>query len=313
LEKKALVNQNIKSNFIKELSSVVNGLYTEIVRVILYIFGVLIIINNGLDTGSIIAFIAFALGVINPIGALMDISHQFDILSVSLEKLCTVYSQKNLRSGIKNIKKDKTICEFDHVTFSYNNKIILNDLSFKVKRGEKIALIGGNGTGKSTIAKLIMGLYDYKYGSIKLNKVEASTLSSRAIRNRIFYFPQSVNYLEGLGKKKEHSLSKIIGTIIQGSSLEKVNNQKVSGGQRKLLALNAEFDDSYDLYIFDELISEIDEKNSELILSKLINDPDKTIIFISHNDKVIERVDRVIQLDSKVLEGVCYESKNRSL
>lgn len=206
--------------------------------------------------------------------------------------------EKKQEKKIDHIQKIE-ICDLN---FSYNEqKQILNNVSFKIKKGEKIIITGSNGSGKTTLAKILCGFYpDYK-GKVLLNGIEVKDISEKCLRNNVAMLSQktylfNTSILENIRmanrdiNDEEFARSidhwKRIGLLDNLDLEENVieNGKQLSGGQIQRIALARILHRKADVYIFDEFSNSLDDSTKQLIRDVVENEfKDKICIFIAHD------------------------------
>jgi len=235
-------------------------------------------------------------------------------------------TMEDLTPGDQLDAANETAVRFTNVSFSYGEDervSALSDVSFDIKNGERIAIIGGSGSGKSTILKLMLGLYAPQTGEISVSGQALDTVPLNSLRAHFAYVPQD-----------SYMLPESIGVNIAGakarSNLEKLNKacrdagildfieslpdeyntilseaaENVSGGQRQRLAIaRAYFRDS-PIVLFDEATSALDPATENSILETLKDlTRNKTLISVAHRRAVISACDRIIVMDGGKVAG----------
>ena len=203
------------------------------------------------------------------------------------------------------------------------NNNVLNDINLTIKKGEKIAIVGATGSGKSTIIKLILRLYDLENGIIKINnkniknyKISDLRSSISLVNQDIFLFADSIFnnitlFNEKISKKEVEEAAKNIGVLefinkLPGGLSYNVKERGVmlSEGQRQIISFLRAYVSKPNILILDEATSSIDSKTEELIqfaTNKLIED--KTSIIIAHRLSTIISADKIIVMRSgKIIE-----------
>jgi len=215
--------------------------------------------------------------------------------------------------------------EIKNANFSYDSDFILKDLNFTVHNKEKIAIIGGNGVGKTTLIKIIVGELKLNLGSIKIFEEELNTSSLKRIgyvpqsqKENLYTFPITVKELvtlqlyDSLGKfkipRKEHYNKTM--NLLKKMNLEKYANypiKELSGGLRQRVVITRALMNNPDILIFDEPTSGVDE-SSKIQFAKTIEELNKkfdvSIILITHE---LDWIKNNLKLDS------IYELKNGGL
>lgn len=209
--------------------------------------------------------------------------------------------------------------KFSNVSFSYvEEKNILENINFSINKGEKIALVGETGAGKTTIINLILGFYKINSGNIMFDGKNIDDISLESLRKNISFIQQNpyvfndtikrniiVNNESNLSDEKIIDILKLVGLYnkvinFKDGIYECVNDNSFSKGEKQLLAFARAIAKETSIYIFDEPTSNIDIENEKKI-KKIINDVLKnaTIIIIAHRPATIDNVDRVFRVKNK--------------
>lgn len=209
--------------------------------------------------------------------------------------------------------------KFSNVSFSYvEEKNILENINFSINKGEKIALVGETGAGKTTIINLILGFYKINSGNIMFDGKNIDDISLESLRKNISFIQQKpyvfndtikrniiVNNENNLSDEKIIDILKLVGlynkvTNFKNGIYECVNDNSFSKGEKQLLAFARAIAKETSIYIFDEPTSNVDIENEKKI-KKIINDVLKnaTIIIIAHRPATIDNVDRVFRVKNK--------------
>lgn len=233
----------------------------------------------------------------------------------------------------KTIVNPKGEVEFKHVTFSFEcDEPVLDDFNLKIRGGESVALVGYSGAGKTTIAKLLMRMYDPQKGEITLDGVNIKDLNKETLRNKIGIVPQdpllfnntiyyNIAYAKNDAEEEEvynaASLSKVSDFVQKlPSGYQTIVGErgiKLSGGQRQRLAIARVLLEQPEILIFDEATSSLDSL-SELSIQEsfwnLVKDKShpKTAIIIAHRLSTIMKADRILVLDKgKIVESGTHQ------
>lgn len=214
--------------------------------------------------------------------------------------------------------------ELKNIDFSYEeNKQVFINLSLSIKRGEKIALIGTSGGGKSTLVDIICGLYRPNKGSILIDGVLLSDENILNWRKKFGYIPQSIYLFDGTVAQNivlealmdEQRLITVLKQAKIYDFLEK--NHKgiytrvgeggilLSGGQKQRLAIARALYDSPEILILDEATSALDEETESSIMNEIYEiASDKTLIIIAHRLSTIRRCERVFEIENKNIKEI---------
>ncbi|WP_101912093.1 ABC transporter ATP-binding protein [Megasphaera vaginalis (ex Bordigoni et al. 2020)] len=240
----------------------------------------------------------------------------------TLEALYEDMQKDKLEHGNLNNFKNYNI-EFDNVSFAYNDKAVIENLSFKLKEGKSYALVGSSGSGKSTIAKLISGFYNVNAGSIKIGGIPISEYSDEALIKAISFvfqdsklFKKSIYDNVALANKDATRDDVMKALKLAGCDLilDKFSDREntiigskgvyLSGGEKQRIAIARAILKDSKIIIMDEASASIDPDN-EFELQKAFKNlmKDKTVIMIAHRLSTIKDVDEILVMDNgKIIE-----------
>lgn len=215
---------------------------------------------------------------------------------------------------------------FDQVTFTYADTgiVALKDVSFDINRGEKVAIVGKTGSGKSTIIELIMRNYDPEQGTIAINDRAFQDISLQSYRDLIGYVPQEVFLFSDTVSNNIRfgQPDASLDEIVQYSKIASVHDDimdlpkqfdtvvgergvMLSGGQKQRISIARALIKEPEVIIFDDCLSAVDAKTERTIFTNFeSNWKDKTVIFITHRLFAIKDFDKIIVLDDGKLVGM---------
>ena len=213
---------------------------------------------------------------------------------------------------IKSFKKKNSIIEFDKVSLSFGNRLILDNISFKINEGQIFGMLGPNGVGKSTIFNLITGLVSPKHGKIKINGEDVTNypIYLRTKKFKVGYVPQYGGFFSDLTLHDNlKAISEIvidninlrkekIDFLLSKFELENVKNIKakfLSGGQKKKLVIALSLLSDPKLLLLDEATSALDS-SSESQVFEIVRRLNCTVVMASHRTTSINRADRVFNI-----------------
>lgn len=288
-----------------------------IYAIIYYVLNIEITIS----LGTVYIFLYYIKQCFTPIKEIFDQLEEIQNAQVSLERINTVLlvkEKEDIEKGLQ-IKKLNGNIKFKNVTFAYNKKNILKEVSFKIKAGEKIAIIGRTGAGKTTITNILMRLYPIKSGHIIIDGYDMNDISIKSIRENITYISQNAYVFKDtvrrniLLEKQDISDEEILAVMEEIGAmplLERLENgldevisiNKLSKGELQIIAFIRAIVHKANIYIFDEPTSNIDLRTEKMI-QNIIDKISKTstVIIIAHRLATIQNVDRVLELkDGKI-------------
>jgi ATP-binding cassette subfamily B protein len=292
-------------------------------------------LTNQITVGEYVAFFSYASLVTWPMRRLGQLVSEMGMTSVAIQRVYSILdSEQEDYSGSRNDgRKLKGSIEFENVCFKYvkdEKNHILNNITFKVKEGEKIALLGSTGSGKSTIISLLMRFYEPDSGIIKIdgkniNEYSRSYLRSRfgvvlqkpflfstTIKDNIAYVKPDTEIEEVIHSAKAASIHDIIEEAFPDSYDTVVGEKGVtlSGGQKQRVTIARTLLKKPDIFVLDDSTSSVDSETEFEIQKALRNIlRGKTTFVIAHRITSIQDCDRIIVLDKgRIIEsGTHYE------
>ena len=295
------------------------------------------IFNQNASVGDIIAFIGFISLLVRPLRQIADRFNNIQRGLVGAERVLNIMDEnENLTPNLGLIKKNNLEgkIEFQNVKFAYNEKQqVLKGISFNVKPGETVAIVGATGAGKSTIISLITRLYDITNGKILIDDVDIYDYELYHLRGQIGVVLQDVFLFHGsifenltLGNKnisleqvktaaKEIGIDDFIEKLPNGYDfIVSERGASISLGQRQLLSFLRAYLTNPKILILDEATSSIDHESEKLIqkaTEKITQN--RTSIIIAHRLSTIEKANRIIVMhQGKVVEmGTHQELLNK--
>ena len=304
-----------------------NSLVIEIILGLLFA-GVLHYSLSNLSPGEFIAFIGAVVLITTPIKRLSSLNEQIQIGYAAAVSIFSVMDEKNEKdSGKLNLKKAKGKLEFINVCFTYpkNKKAVLSDINFNIKAGEKVALVGKSGGGKTTLLNLIPKFYDVSSGSIKLENFDINKISNNSLRKNIalvsqdtILFNDSIFNNIAYGNLKSVSLEKVKKAAKAANALEFINELpdgfnhiigdrgvRLSGGQKQRIAIARAILKNAPILLLDEATSALDSESECLVQVALDNlMANKTTIVIAHRLSTIKNSDKIIVIEQGKIVGI---------
>jgi ATP-binding cassette subfamily B protein len=291
------------------------------------------VVDKDLSLGDLIMIQALLLQLFLPLGNLgivyRQIKHNFIDMNNMFDLLDKQSSIQDNQDCTDLVVKNATI-EFKNVSFSYNdNQQVLKNVSFSAEKGQKIAIVGKSGAGKSTIAKLLFRFFDTNSGEILIDNQNISKVSQLSLRTHISVVPQDTllfndtilnNIKYGstqdvdIDKVKEVARLSFIDTFIESlpdgyNTIVGERGLKLSGGEKQRIAIARALLKNPHILIFDEATSALDNKSERMVQRAIDNlRKDKTIIVIAHRLSTIYDADNIIVLgDNGVLESGTHQ------
>lgn len=329
-KQRKIMNENIKMDYLQKSNEISENVFEEIITALIYIVGGYMIIGNQFTVGKIFAFITYSEYVTQPIFAIMNIGYSFASVLPSAKRY---FNFMNMDSEISiqglPLKKLNTVgvlgdIEFKNVGFSYNDEEpVLRNISFKINAGEKVAIIGSNGSGKTTIINLLLRFLVPNCGSILLDGTDINSLKLKEYRQAISLVNQDI-YLFNTSIKKNIMLNSnktnddMYSAVMKSGAHKFIDEMtdkyesivgergsKLSGGERQKIAMARAFIKNSKILILDEATANYDME-SEYALNDIIenNYKNRTIIIISHKPNILLKVDKIIVINNGVIEDI---------
>lgn len=290
---------------------------------IIYLLGGIAIMRGSMTLGTLATFILLASKILDCLyafGENLEVLDTFLVVKQKIKKLMNLKEEKD-ENDCYDLDGDIV---FHNVSVKISQKEILQDLNFEIKKGEKVAILGENGSGKSLLAKAILGFYPIQ-GKIYLNYHKNQQLNPSNIRQYIDFISGEADLFTGtiLGNIQlniETTEEKLIKVVKEAEIYQDIKQLeegyqtrvgekgiKLSGGQKQRILIARALLRNKPIMIFDNCFSKLDNKTSDKILQNLIKKyPQTTMIFITHKVEIEAYVNRVI----KIREGTSEIQNN---
>lgn len=325
-------NRNYLAAYLKVINAY--SLYFPIIEIVSNISMIIVffyshsIIGESIQVGEIFAFFTYINMFFRPLRELAEKFNMFQSAMAASERAFELLdiniTIQNIPNSIQSSERLDGEIEFRNVNFEYSEgNRILNNVSFKIRKGEKIALVGNTGSGKTTIINLINRIYDVEDGSVRIDDLDIKEYDLEYLREQVGVVPQdpfffSGTIFENLSLFKPDLTVERVKTCSEKvhahSFIEKFDNcydeqvleegKKLSSGQKQLLSFTRALIKDPSIIILDEATSNIDSETEKFIedaTRKLLGD--KTSIIIAHRLSTIKMVDRILVLrDGAVVE-----------
>lgn len=323
-----LYDCNRKSQFLSGLMQPIMGFIGNFSYVAVCIVGALLVSKSVISFGVIVAFIMYVRLFTNPLSQIAQAMTSMQSTAAASERVFGLLEEVEMDSEndiTKKLDKHKVKgnIEFKNVKFGYDkDKIIINDFTAKVKAGEKIAIVGPTGAGKTTMVNLLMKFYDINDGDILIDGTSIKELKRDNIHSLFTMVLQDTWLFSGTVKeniiynqkhvsnKKVEDVCKVVGvdhfikTLPNGYDSIISDNDSVSSGQRQLLTIARGMISDSPFLILDEATSNVDTRTEELVqkaMDKLMEN--KTSFIIAHRLSTIKNADLILVMkDGNIIE-----------
>lgn len=310
--KESIVSAKVKMNMIHEAFFTIFALLVAMldIGILFYAWK-----TQNLTVGSVVALIALIENAYTPIAIFNVLYVQYKLDKASykrFEEFLGLKDDEQLRNG-NAINTDVGEIAIKNLSFQYEERKIIDDLSLSIKKGEKIAFVGESGSGKSTLIKILLGLLKYNKGKVRLGDMELSGICLSNLYDRVSYLSQDAPVFDGtikenlvfekkvseeqmLGALSEVQLSHLVENLAEGLNTEiGEKGTCLSGGEKQRLALARLWFEDSELVILDEATSAMDNLTEENVMKSVMQKmKDKTVIAIAHRLNSIAGFDRII-------------------
>jgi len=325
---------DMKINRLKNIISPLNE--TLLVAAIAFVlwFGGLQVFEGTMTANELIVFAFSLYSTMGPIKMLGEANTQIQMGLISAERLFEVLdAEPVVENGSRSISSFSHSIRFENVCFKYSSEpdapYVLDHVSFEIKKGEMVALVGQSGSGKSTAVDLLLRFYDVESGRITIDGIDIREYEYKQLRRMIGVVSQEVilfndtigqNIAYGIGdeitqERLEHAarLANAHGFILekpqQYDTLVGDRGIQLSGGQRQRLAIARAMVKNPELLIFDEATSALDNE-SEKVVQEAINNAmvNRTALVVAHRLSTVRNADRIVVMErGKVMESGSHE------
>jgi len=290
------------------------------------------------NTEGLVSFILHNQSLYENVMAIIDYNNEFIKFKEPYKRITDLLDSENVNKGYY-IPIDKNLngkIVFDNVSFKYEkaDNNLINNLNFKINHGEKIAIIGNSGSGKSTIVKCLIGILSINGGNIYIDDIDYNTYDNKWLKEKIGYVAQDSilfsdtianNIAYGIENPREED---IINAAIKANAhefisklpnkyqtlLEGTELSSLSGGQKQRISIARALIRNPNILIFDEATSALDPECEELVQNTIkdcFNDKNITMIIIAHRRSALEIADKIYRFENSVLTDVTEEIKSK--
>ena len=332
-----LYNSAWKSQFLSGMMMPIMTFIGNLGYVIVAIMGGFLAIRNKIQVGDILAFIQYVRSFMQPIAQTAQIANVMQQTAAAAERVFEFLEEEEVVEDVKNPISTEGIegaVEFDYVRFGYNeDKIIINDFSINIKPGQKVAIVGPTGAGKTTIVKLLMRFYELNGGKIlidghdyrdftrnDLRKIfgmvlQDTWLFNGSIMENIRYGRLDASDEEVIEAAKLAHAHHFIKTLADGYNME-INEEadNISQGQKQLLTIARAILSDPKILILDEATSSVDTRTEVLIQQAMENLMEgRTSFIIAHRLSTIKNADVILVMkDGDIVEQGTHEELLKS-
>ncbi len=344
---------SLKEGMLSSVQGVISTLVSTIGNLLLMYFGIMQVIGNDITLGSLMSFMTLSGYFMDPVGRLVGLQLQIQEANISMKRMAEILDYEREQSvtgeidsenptqmlmADNGINKDMLYQELEkidgdveirNVTFRYGNrKPVLKNISFTIPKGKKVALVGASGSGKSTIAKLLLKYYEPEEGEIRIDGVDIADYNNQSLRKAISYVPQNIELFsksiyDNIRMSRMNATLEEVREAAKAADahefikklpmqyytwLEEAGNG-LSGGEKQRIALARAFLKKNNFYILDESTSNLDFGTENIIFDMIYDKfKNKSMLIIAHRLATIRGCDKILVLDEgEIIEEGTHE------
>ena len=289
-----------------------------ILNVIILLFGARLVMADKISLGQLITYNTLLSYFTNPLENIINLQTRIQQARVANNRLNEVYLVESEFRDVPFVTEFDRIAtiNFEKVSYKYGfGRDTLKDIDLTIKSGEKLALIGASGSGKTILVKLIVNFFEASKGTLKFDTIDIKNIDKKLLRQKVNYVPQQPYIFTGsimenltLGVKSEITMQDImtacelvqiredIEAMPMSYNTEITDATGISGGQKQRIALARAILTNSDVLILDEATSSLDVFTEKKVIDNLLK-LEKTIIFVAHRLSIAAKSDRIIVLE----------------
>ena len=330
----AVYNANWKSQFLSGMMQPLMSVVGNVAYVAVCVFGSMLVLNNVIKFGVIVSFIIYVRLFTSPLTQIAQSMTNLQTASASANRVFEFLESEELddedgkQTQLPNVRGAVT---FDHVRFSYPDtpdKIVIRDFSAQVQPGQKVAIVGPTGAGKTTMVNLLMRFYETCGGSIRIDGVPISDLHRETVHDLFGMVLQDTWLFEGTVREnlvfnmegitdealervcRACGLDKFVHSLPKGFDTVLSDSTTISAGQKQLLTIARAMLQNAPMLILDEATSSVDTR-TELLIQRAMDELTKgrTSFVIAHRLSTIKNADLILVMrDGDVIESGNHET-----
>lgn len=292
------------------------------------------VIDGNITLGSMMAFMTLSGYFMDPVGRLVSLQLSIQEANISMKRISEILDYEREQNDeakqcYQELERVDGDIQLKNITFRYGNrKPVLNNVSFSIPKGKKVALVGASGSGKSTIAKLLLKYYEPENGEITIDGVDINEFTNDSLRRAVSYVPQNIELFSKsiydnirvsrmnatLDEVKEAAKAADAHNFIKKlpmqyhTFLEEAGNG-LSGGEKQRIALARAFLKKNEFYILDESTSNLDFATENIIFDMIYNKfREKSMLIIAHRLATVKNCDEIIVMNQgEIVEQGSHE------
>lgn len=329
------LNASLERGYFTSIISTCRSAIQTMAPLALLWIGTMQVINGTMQVGTMLALNALATAFLTPLSSLVNSAQQLQTVRANLERLADILEThpEQYKQQVQEPPRLKGNIQLEHVNFQYDpqGEAILKDISLTIQSGQKVAIVGRTGSGKSTLGRLLLGLYQPNAGAIYYDNLPAKSFNYQAMRAQFGVVLQHVSIFSGsIRQNITLDLPNITFDQVQGAAriaalhedimkmpmgyetFVSENGKALSGGQRQRLALARALVQKPAILLLDEATSALDVE-TELTIEQNLRALACTQIIIAHRLSTIRNADCILVLDNgKIVEQGTHEELIRA-
>jgi ATP-binding cassette subfamily B protein len=326
--KRSIIKSDYKLGVLEQENNIASSVVDEVLQTLFYILGAILIFNDSLTIGGLFSFISYSTYVISAVSFLTRISFYFDPITPSLRRYTEFMEIKEEHGGNLDVPKSEPHINFNNVTLVYDDgTAAIRNATFEIKSGERVAVVGSNGSGKSSNASLLLRLFEATEGeitycdtNIKEIKIDQYRNIFSQVEQKSFIFNSTIrdniDPLHQLADEHIIETAELLGIaefINEENALDTdvgVDGGKLSGGERQKLAAIRAFAKPHKILILDEITNNLDIE-TERIINDIITQKreDKILFIITHRIDILKKTDKILFMkDGELKAQGTYEN-----
>ncbi len=325
---------NWRSQFLSGIMQPLMNVIGNISYVVVCVLGSILAINGTIEFGVIVSFILYVRLFTSPLTQIAQGMTNMQTASASAHRIFDFLGSEELpdeRGKTQELRQVKGAVRFDHVRFSYPDspdKIIIKDFSAEVKPGQKVAIVGPTGAGKTTMVNLLMRFFELNSGSIRIDGIPTGELTRENVHSLFSMVLQDTWLFEGTVREnlvynmqgitdeqlervcKACGLDKFVHALPQGFDTVLSESSSISAGQKQLLTIARAMLQNAPMLILDEATSSVDTR-TELLIQRAMDQltAGRTSFVIAHRLSTIKNADLILVMkDGDVIESGTHET-----
>ncbi|MBZ5997291.1 ABC transporter ATP-binding protein [Leuconostoc gasicomitatum] len=295
------------------------------------VIGALLVLKGSISIGIIVAFMVYVRIFTQPLSQIAQSLSSLQSAQAALRRVFVFLDEEevdNREDAAEYLSKSVGEIEFDHVNFGYSkDNLVIKDFSLKISPGQKVAIVGPTGAGKTTLISLLMRYYDYQSGKIKIDDIDISHLSTATVRNQfdmvlqdtwlfddtimanLKYNQPNIDDDKVIEAAKSIGIDHFIRTLPNGYDTVINESVSLSVGQKQLLTIVRALIRNKPMLILDEATSSVDTRTEEQLQKAMdVLSKGRTSLVIAHRLSTIKNADNIVVLN----QGRIVESGNHS-